>query len=630
MKADPSFSELEAKWIAATQSIPGYTASDWFEAWKTLVSQSLHTRFRRKDIFQIPSECIELHFGADPASLEHLWIRTLGHDGDSMNLGRSRRLLDVLLLERSLMRLSSEEYSEWLKEFLNLLCADQETGSVSKNNFLRLFALWYSSRIWFIPSRRTPIEEILHSWEYVDVSGSGVVSAERLSRTLLPFAFRVIYSNSGEDDTALKIVWIERMFACVSCRKADWENHWTEFSNLDLLSFSDVLMNKEQREVVATHALRYFNIEYSAQIFEELESLFAISETTSSKQQKSRLFSLWLVTLKHGIDKYSASKSPIEPMIEAIPVIRSRAAFRAMCWDVWASYISPPRVRVEDAKTFFNDWLEKMIDTHSLESSEETVLVLRDKFVERFVPDSDVERLWPVDATSRITPDQLMNLLIGVHKSLQPLNGNCQGPWIIETWIHHFLVLAMHASGTIRAEITRSAFRSVFPLFFASLRIQTSVGKHVFDSNFSWLKSDAHKLIYSKPHLCNLLREVWDKSVPAELNLVCQEWWVDRCTEVFEEFGKGVSRKSFFDLFMTREETCAILASINKLDERTMARLLTNAVLEGKDADGFIPADWVAEYFMIADLDMRSSALHTDQFEFAFPLWLASHSRLAE
>ena len=81
---------------------------------------------------------------------------------------------------------------------------------------------------------------------------------------------------------------------------------------------------------------------------------------------------------------------------------------------------------------------------------------------------------------------------------------------------------------------------------------------------------------------------------------------------------------------MTREETCAILASINKLDERTMARLLTNAVLEGKDADGFIPADWVAEYFMIADLDMRSSALHTDQFEFAFPLWLASHSRLAE
>ena len=614
---DVSVPQINAMWFTAIGGLPNYTGSGWFEVWRDRVITSVITGFRKSDIVHVPSEYIGLKLGVDSQSIEHLWIKSVGSDGFVMDLGQVRSLLDMLLVERSSMRVSSSEYSEWLMELLKLLNADEETGSVRKEKFQKLFGLWWSSRLWFIPRKRSMIEEILLAWDYVDVSGSGVVRKESLSRTLLPFAFRVICPETGRDDAALKSVWVERMLAvCVSsCKKTDWLNHWMEFSNLDPSSFRDLFADRGTRVHMATQALRHFKIPYNNLTLVDFESLFELAD-----HEQSRLFCLWLVTLNHGNKEYALPSLP-ETLIEPNAIIRNLSSFRALCRDIWASYVAPSNA-IDEGKILFNDWVDKMILCVSLPCAEGTVLVLRDTFVGRFFREEEVEALWPAQ-TSKISAENCMRLLTGLYKSLEPSNGNCAGPWIIELWMHQLVLLAMHATGSKRPEISKSGFKAVFPLFYASLRLESQSG----DTHAKvWPESEAGKLVFSKPHLRNMLRDVWQNTVPGNLNLVCQDWWVSRCCAIFEKAGRGVSRADFLAIFITPAEIEVIIKSLTTLDAQTLSLLLVNACV-GKAA-AVPPTDWISEYFMIGDIQ-QDNPLPTDledQFRFAFPLWLAAHS----
>ena len=567
--------------------------------------------FRRPDIAHVPPEYVELQLTVDSQSLEHLWVRSMCRDGEEMDLGQVRHLMDIMLTERSSMRLSSVEYEEWLEELLKFLNADPHDGSVRKESFLTLFGLWFSSRLWFIPRNRSPIERILLSWEYVDVSGCGVVSGESLSNALLPFAFRVLFPESDKDDSALKSVWMKRMFACVTCKKSDWENHWTEFSNMQAVTFKDVLTDRGTREHMATMAMKYYKIAYTSLTLLDFESLFSLSQ--DSREQQCRLFSLWLVTLNHGNKDYSSLKSPVEALLGPSAVIRSASAFRAVCKDIWRLYAGSCDI--------WDEWAEKLLACVSLPCKKGQVLVLRDKLIDRFLSDKEVDALWP-PKRKKISPDELMRLLHGIYSSLVSETQDCEGPWITEVWMHEFLALVMRATDSTRPEITASQFQIAFPLFLATVSLSSVQYPH--ESALPvWPESHEAKLIYSEPQIRNLLRRVWDTRVPRDLNLVCPDWWVDRCCEFFRNRGRGVDRDSFYSIFMTGEETQRIIASLNDgLNRNTLSCLLANATQSERR---FVPTDWLSEYFLIADLDMHASDPNQDQFLFAFPLWLAAH-----
>ena len=165
MQMNQPLKRIETRWHECIKRTPDYAASNLFEQWRDRVVKTILAGFRRPDMAHVPPEYVELQLTVDSQSLEHLWVRSMCRDGDEMDLGRVRHLMDIMLTERSSMRLSSVEYEEWLDDLLKFLNADSHDGSVRKESFLTLFGLWFSSRLWFIPRNRSPIERILLTWE---------------------------------------------------------------------------------------------------------------------------------------------------------------------------------------------------------------------------------------------------------------------------------------------------------------------------------------------------------------------------------------------------------------------------------------------------------------------------------
>jgi len=172
---------------------------------------------------------------------------------------------------------------------------------------------------------------------------------------------------------------------------------------------------------------------------------------------------------------------------------------------------------------------------------------------------------------------------------------------------------------------TEQAFSWAFALWYAG----TDPGRHVeIDNRISeiWPKNKENRLVYSKPAIRNLLREMWDQLVPKYLNMPCQQWWLDRCTARLEKAGTGITRDTFYSLFLSEDEIYRIACCITHFNSKNLTKLLTAATKKE-----LLPTDIVQEFFLIINDESTSDPnfeIKRTDFAYAFPLWFAANSAI--
>ena len=609
--------QIRDKWVETVKGIGDYRGTTLLRAWELQTCKTMVAVFPPHFMNNMPAEFMDVHLNVDYHSLEHLWVKTFHLNLRKMNLGQIRYLIDVFLTNHTQIRLNPAQYSDWIGELLLILNADEETGTVTKDNFLKLFPLWLSSRILNMVERRGAVHEIIFSWTYLDVSDCGVLSEESITNLLLPYAFRRLYPRSGPDDSDLKEAWIKLMKPEGAMRKSEWINEWSEFQSLNPLAFVDELDNTANIMGLGRQAMMYLGVSEGS--IPNLERLLSLANP--NKQARSRAFSLWLVTLDHGRLRF-APMSVAENTCKAIPVL-SLAEARDMCQIWWTHYLGPVEGNLHTK--MFTDWSNRLLDSLSIQSGP----ILRDELVGRFLTDLEVEALWTqfaVTQTHRISPEEMRALFVQIY-----LENNVGGDWVIEQWMHAFAKMCYELGlfdDPKLALVTKRVFTSAFPLFFASNCLST-VTEQLENEAVSavWPIEDAQQVMYSEYNLRNLLREIWKKIVPEELKMPCQDWWLDRCVLRLGKVGTGITRSLFSSLFISREEVEALLCAIPELNQASLAKLLTNAT------EDIGPAK-MEEFYLLTDLKHRSigveqlSEISREAFRIAFPLWLAANGYL--
>ena len=569
---------------------------------------------------------MNLYMNVDPGSIHCLWLRILGTGENSMPLDRLRLLVETLLSERCEIRVSASDYSQWTGQLLMLVEADETTGVVSRHNFIELFPLWHSSRVWFIPRDLSPVENILKAWDLLDVSNCGVLSRSTITDILLPYAFRVMYPESSHDDSALRAVWIDLMNPLIVGTKTQWVNHWSEFKLLNPINFHQASLNELSREGIADLFLSAFNVQKSSFLLDALESMASLA----GGDGRARALTLWLVTIPHGRQSFTPVPSA-EFATDIKPFFASMDELRTICKRIWGLYL--PHTGTPFDK-FFELWLTNTIAAASLSGSADTPIVLRKSLLARFLSDDEVNSLWERfvgSAVDVITDAQLVRLFRGVYRATHP-EGSYKGDWVIRSWIHDlsFLADATHPS-IYKGAISREGFRVAFPIVFAAI---SPTVWHTPEAGLVsiWPETSGEKLVYSKPFLRNLLRMAWDNYVPYKLNIPCQEWWLDKCAARLCKAGGGVSRKMFYDLFPSPEEVNRITIGYKRLTATTLGQILNNCVdreYHKEEHDGLIPTNYIQEFFLITDVPAVTSAVAFDLdpkvFNYAFPLWFAAN-----
>lgn len=613
-------------WLHGSSSLRGSRGFQLLESWKTNTIQSAVLTFAREDVEDVPLEYMELYLNIDASSLEHLWIKIMRKDCDNMDIAHIRLLVETLLTDRCQVKLSPTDYSNWVGELVLLLNGDETTGSVSKKSFLKLFGLWYCSRLWFVPVRRSPVGHILNAWNFVDVSDCGVVMIESITRYLLPYAFRVLFPHDGTDSTDLKDRWIELVKPQNPLTKAAWINHWSEFEYLNPLIFADSVESGANHVFLARQAIASLGLRMDEQLLMDLDSLFTLAPATP--QGRSRVFALWLVTLRHSKSVYFP-ESPANRTTEPLAVIRSLDSFQASCVGIWYHLfgVHPSSPLPEAQRSVLEQWTWRLFDSVNLGRSRDDVVVLRSELCDRFLTRFEVETIWTRFGANkqRLRRADLRMVLTGVYH-YAGFRDSDPGPYIIEAWMYDFVEIAKFLFEQVTDPyITKAIFFSVFPLVCASVRPPRVTA---VDAQLADIWPDNGKILFSEPLLRNLLREVWEKVIPAHLNMPVQDWWIERCAQRLVQSGRGVSRSMFYSLFITSQEMDRIIASVNRLDPATVLRLLSNCVL---DNDGLIPTDWVEEFYLLSDFNVHQDdikgfqAVTRDQFRLSFPLWVAAH-----
>jgi hypothetical protein len=623
-------SNVDDKWSSSVLGIRAYKGIGLVNAWKCQVSRVLTSAFKPMTISAMPAEFIDILLNVDRDSLEHLWIKTFHDDPRHMSLGQMRFLIDTFLADSSDIKLTPDQYSDWIAELLLLLNADEERGIISREYFLKLFPLWTCSRLLFVPERRGVIHEIIHAWRYLDISNCGVLSANSMTNWLLPFAFRRIFAHPGSDDSALRNAWLELVPFKGATRYTEWINHWTEFSNVNSLSFVDELDTRANATGLAIQASLLLGV--AEPPLSDLDNLLSLCG--SSKQARSRAFSLWLVSLRHGKRRFRTSSiAETETLPKAILRLHD---IRPACRAIWSQSLrlTVGNTLPESHLPLFRAWFSKIIAGLGIGLShltEEQVL-LRDEFIGRFLTEDEVASLWERFAqteSGRIAPEELLKLLAGVHAQLKK-SGTDFSPSIVEDWLRCFVKFCNDLDLCADKEnptIAKRAFMSAFPLFYATLSESLVPERNIENLAVTavWPKAEEKEIIYAEPVLRNLLRESWAKLVPHNLNIPCQDWWLDRCVERLERRGSGVSRATFMSLFLTEAEIDQIISSVDELDLKTLGKILGQAL--GPES----PSEAIQEFYLMVDTDFRARDLEklatvsTESFRIAFPLWFVAH-----
>ena len=614
-------------WKRNVSNLRTYRGNPLAGSWKSNTVQSAILTFGRESVDDIPVEYMELYLSSDQSSLEHLWIKVSRSDPESMDLARSRLMLETLLTERCQVKLAPADYNNWVGELVLLLDGDESTGTISRRMFCKLFPLWYVSRLWSIPVRRSPVGHIINGWNFLDISDSGVLSPESIALYLLPYAFRVLFPKKSESDAEMKDRWIQMLKPPNPMTKAQWVNHWTVFDYLNPLAFVEALETAASRTDLARQALASLGVQPDMHVFINLETLVSFAHTP---QDCSRAFALWLVTLQHS-NSFYFPESVADRTTEPRAVIRSIESLRSSCLGIWFYLlgIHPSSALSPEQTAALERWTHKVIDSVNLATDGE-LLVLRSEFTARFLTPFESETIWTRFGANkeRLRRNDLRGLLIGLYH-YAGFRGTHPGPDIVEQWMFEFVeVSSFLFEDWASAYITKPIFLAVFPLVCAAVAPPKVAD---IDPRLAQIWPENDKILYSEPILKNLLREVWEALVPANLNLPVQDWWIDRCAARLVSAGKGVTRDAFLSIFMTQAEVDRILSSVRKLDPPTILRLLSNTVLED---DGLIPTDWVEEFYLLSDFRILQQEIDQleevprEQFRLSFPLWVAAHGAL--
>lgn len=601
--------ELSRKWDECIKGYRDYTATRIKESWITSTLSCVIQAFDLRDDFNIPSEFIRIYINLDVPSLEHLWSRFRDTTKENISVSDIRAIMEYLLFSRLETRLSPAQYTEWVSELLLLLNCE-ESGFVSKSNFMKLFPLWHASRLWSRPRSQTSIARIENAWNFLDVSSCGVLSQESVNNWLLPFTFRVLMpgENPDIDNLSLRKYWLDLMSSLTLQRKSDWVNHWKEFINIDLSSIRKHLEADSPIEELADQALA--SLGGPKKHASRLSAMIEFG--SSSLDSRVCIFHLWLLSIPHR-----GRISPIlaDDLCPAIPVLPP-SEIRATCASIWSRLIGDP------STPQCAEW------TNSLVSSllRHTV-VLRDEFVSRFLSQEEANQLWMEFAQTspeRIQPHELRDLFIGVYSSLE-FDGTVPDVWLVDVWVKQFALFSQSSvpkqSGNLI--VSRNAFLKLFPLFFASLQRSFDL---CVDPELSaiWPVSNKDEIVFSEIHLRDLLKRVWETIVPAELNMPCQEWWLSRCCERLARKGQAVTRSDFLSLFISTAEVDVILGKTEILDVGMVVQILGRCVHPSEIVDR------MQEFYLLTDMNTTVSdpdtlaAVTREAFKVAFPLWLAT------
>jgi hypothetical protein len=614
---------LRDKWIASSAGIRYYKAQDFLPSWEQTTCSVLEGIFSPTRINDIPIEFIEIHLNLDELSVQHLWVKTFMGNRREISVGQLRLLIDIVFEEQLSLKLTPSEYSKWVSELLLLLNANESTGSVSAECFLKLFPLWFCSRDFGLSKHRNIVSNIIEAWSFLDVSNCKVLSVESVSRWLLPFAYRCLMPQSKNvDQDQLKQAWLDMMPAKNFVRKTDWISHWSEFANLNPLAFAEDLGTPERVRFVAEEAIRSLDSASDGGI-DDLKNLLSLVPDPS-KQTRSRIFGLWIVTLRPNKRRSGNDARTVDRICDPIPLIPS-SNFQAICSGIWAKYlgsITDSRIHV------FHDWYNTLVAALKVKSyllqSDDDFIVRRDRFCSPFFTDQELETLWDtfsVADKSRIKPGELRRMLQRIYRS----SSLDVGPWIAEQWLNDFVQFCHELELLSEtADITKDIFMSAFPIFFAAAQDNIPKREENEAAAQVWPATDTASVIYSETVLGKLFQDVWELSVPKRLNIPCQEWWIERCLQRISENGKGITRSDFVNLFLAKNEMDEILYRVSDpVDLETLSRILAVGNRRGID-----------EFFLMIDINVATTdgeklaSVSREAFRIAFPLWFVAHSTL--
>ena len=598
-------------WMRASADHLGGIEGLAYEEWTFDVARSLCCNFDRSSIDAIPLEYKNLFMNPARDSLKALWMKTSRSNSSHIGIGRIRQLVEFLVTSNCEYKISPKDYSKWISQLIIICDGDHSTGSLNFDMFIDRFHIWYASRAWKARRNLSPVDDVIQSWKFLDVGDCGVLPISCLKDHLLPYAFRVLYPESESDDSELKAKWIELMTPVFVGTKSQWINHWKEFIKLDFKRFIVIVSDDESCKTLAVEAIDFLEIDYSEEYLLRLEDL--MSSSGISKLQRARVFCLWLVTLHHNNYIYEQSYM-LEEKIRPEPTITSIADFRQYCLFMWTGGASV----LPSEASHFDKWVNSMIDNCSMKNGTEGLLVFRSEFLSRFLTSTEIDTIWCKfvgDGAGRIVPSDLRHILKGVY-AMRNFTGCLPGEWIVDKWFAQFVsyVRARYSVPGQPLYVTRMAFSWALPLVVATIHPKRYGDVPLSICNIWPLELD-QEIVYSEPVLRNLLRQVWDKTVPSDLNLPCQQWWLDRCISIFAREGKGITRDTFYSIFVSQDELYRIC--MQKLDAKFLSTILTDPKC--------ITSNCYEEFFLIANVSDTSAELDKEVFKYAYPLWFAAH-----
>jgi hypothetical protein len=454
---------------------------------------------------------------------------------------------------------------------------------------------------------------------------------------LLPYAFRMLYPPLVDvDDNLLKERWIKYMLSnVVDCTRKNWVNHWKLYSHLKPEKFAKFNFSRDI-ENLALDALTWLELvpmideDFRKQIV-QLQNL--MTQTPSSTTTKARAFSLWLISRQH-----KGCFVPIsigERYMHAQSLFTDIQQFKSICCNIWETYFPPYRDGLMKHKHHFDVWYTRILEGLALPHTDE-FLVLRKTFADQFISQFETETIWDKSLgkeRTRIHPEELTQLLLGVYDFLFTEHPTCEGNWVVFEWIEDLTALASLIPGNEEnVIITKDVFLIIFPLWYASIfpKDQRVVNEKLAHA---WPKSQQGRLIFSESILRSLLTKAWECIVPADIGLVCQEWWLVRCCDKLARIskGRGIDRKLFVSLFISDFEVDRVHYHYQTITSEYLMEIL--AACAGYDSSN-IPSDIVEEFFLIADVRPPANAsqfiLPRAIFKYSFPLWAAAHYNTVE
>jgi hypothetical protein len=602
------------EWVYAFGNNPEPIEGFIYEEWIMKVAKAFCSNFDRSSVDDVPHEFRNLFMNPARESINVLCLRILGEEPVLIGIGQVRIIVEFVLDYCCEYKISPKDYSSWISQLIVICEADMSKGAIRRELFISRFYIWFASRSWKAWRNIPPIEDIITSWKFVDVGDSGVLSMSSMKNHLLPYAFRVMFPESSADDSELKSKWIQIMMPVFNGTRSQWINHWREFSKLDFKRFITIVSEVEDRKTLAMEGMDFLEVDCDDKYIADLGDLMTSIELT--KIRKARVFCLWLVSIRHNHYVYKPV-NVLEERIPNKPSITSVAEFRDYCLFMWTggASISPAEGQ------HFDKWMNSMIEICSISKNRtREFLALRSDLVGRFLTADEVNTIWRRfigESTDRLVPSDLRHILRGVY-TMKSFNGFNAGEWIIEKWYQQLMtyVRARYSIPGKPLYVTRMAFSWALPLVVACI-CPKRLGDAYPEIRQAWPDSLKKEIVYSEPVIRNLLRKVWDSTVPCDLNLPCQQWWLDRCISRFSKEGKGITRDRFYGIFVSQDELYRI--SMQKLDSKFLSNILTDP----NDTQ----SNSYEEFFLIAHVSQTDLSRELDKkvFMYAFPLWFAAH-----